>query len=600
MSQALGVSWRLGAEELTPPNVLIITARELKEGAYGYDFFDILAALRIKTGITVKSSSDVGAEDWLLIRGLPRDSSRNILVLIDGLPLNDALSESNEFEHIPLFDLIEKIIVYKPPIPVRFGGYTAAIEILTKGRPEEYKTEISGALGEYKSGFSSILTEGLYKIFFYRINLDYIRTDNLTGVRRTPPKNNIVYGDRSYWKIRSAAKLMYNFAAASQLSFYTQYVENDKFFSDEIFRGEKERRDRRLINFNLNYQWNPWKESNLLLSLFRADESYKLNLMMHPSVRDQDRYKQGIRLRWDFALPAKQRVSIGGDVTNLHTEEKLGTLLSLTDASFYSLYVEDQITPLENINLNLGLRLDNHSEAKLHWNPYISVVFKPFGSTFFFGIWGKSTRWPSLSEFDEKNPQIGLEGEELETFEFGVNQGIGKNIFAKLSVFRLELEKESKFFMDVTRYPPLMYQRNELDKVRSNGIEAEIDFSITENLRGFLDYTFNKVEKTPGGESIDYGGPQNLANIGMIYVKGRGNLNITARYGSKAKGVQRMMGSPTQLSDWLIIDLVTNLETTKNLDLFIRVSNLFDRQYETFDGRPMFGRTVIGGLSVEF
>lgn len=584
-------------EEL-PPNTLVITSQELESGVYGYDLFDVLAVLKIKTGITVKSSSDVGAEDWLLIRGLPRDSSRNVLVIVDGMPLNDAFSEANEFEHIPPVDLIEKIVVYKPPMPVRFGGYTAAIEIFTKGKPEENETEISGAVGGYKSGFLSLTSQGGYKNFYYRSSIDYLRTDNLTGVRRTPPNEQIVYGDRSYWKIRPAVKLMYDFSENSQVSLYAQYVESKKMFSDEIFRDEEEKRQRRLSNFILNYAWKLGEDSGFLFSVFRSDESYKLNLMMHPSVRDQKRYKQGVRLNLSFDLSARHRISFGGSFTDLYTQEKKGTSLSLTDANFFDLYLEDKISILDNANLILGLRVDDHSEEQTGWNPYISIVYGPFDTTSIFGIWGKSTRWPSLSEFDSRNPEIGLEGEAWETFELGMAQRIGKKIAAKVSFFHLELERESKFFMDFTHYPPSFYQRNEPDKLRSFGIEAEMNVFFTKDLKGYFSYTFNDVQRRPGGDPVDFGGPQNLANVGLVYARGKRSLSLMARYGSKTQGIQRMMGHPTELNDWLILDLAGKMQIIKNLSLFFRTSNVLDTSYETFDGRPMFGRTIVGGINV--
>jgi len=231
------------AQEIAPemtlsPNVVVITAHELEQGLYGYDLFDVLAALRAKTGITVKSSSDRGAEDWLLIRGLPRDSARNVLVLVDGRPLNDAFSEANEFEHLPPIGLIEKIVVYKPPMPPRFGGYSAAVEVLTKRRQEERETQLSGAFGELTSGFATFEAQGPIKGgLSYNLALDYFRTDNLTGERRTPPKQNEVYGDRSYWKVSPVVKLNYDYGPVHSLSFYAQYLTSEKFFSNEIFEG---------------------------------------------------------------------------------------------------------------------------------------------------------------------------------------------------------------------------------------------------------------------------------------------------------------------------------------------------------------------------
>ncbi len=598
------LSWTVMASEGTkddlPQNVVVITSDELRQGLYGYDLFDILSVLRTKTGIAVKSSSDVGAEDWVLIRGLPRDSSRNVLVLIDGMPLNDSFVEANEIEHIPPVELIEKIVVYKPPLPARFGGYTAVIEIFTRKSSEAHKTELSGGMGEYGSRIMSFSTESSYRALWYHLSLDYLETDNLTGVRRTPPKEDVVYGDRSYWKVRPAFKLVYGLSDSSELSLYMQYVKSEKFFSDEIFRGEKEFRERELLNFNLGYLWSPVEDSDLLLSLFRTEEVYRLNLKMHPTTREQNRYKQGIRLKYTLPAYGRHRLSVGGEYTNLYVEEELGSPLELNRVSFYGLYIEDHLGINERTSLTLGMRFDDHSEADSAWNPYVSVVYMPSGSTSLYGIWGRTTRWPGLNEFSNKNQELGLEGEGVESFELGVRQTIGEALSTQFAVFQVELEKESELFMDFSTFPLVVYQRNASDKIRSRGVEAEVNFEIAENLRGFLNYTYNEVKRKPDDTYVDYGPPTNLVNAGLLYSRGKGSLNGVVSYASGAKGVQRMGGKSTTLDEWVVVDIAGNLDVTNNLNLFTRVSNLFDQEYETFEGRPMFGRVLMGGISYKF
>ncbi|MBI4381983.1 MAG: TonB-dependent receptor [candidate division NC10 bacterium] len=595
------------AQEIAPEmmltsNVVVITADELEKGLYGYDLFDVLAALRVKTGITVKSSSDRGAEDWLLIRGLPRDSARNVLVLVDGRPLNDAFSEANEFEHLPHIGLIEKIIVYKPPMPPRFGGYTAAVEVLTKRRQEERETQLSGAFGELTSGFATLEAQGPIKGgLSYNVALDYLRTDNLTGERRTPPKQNEVYGDRSYWKVSPVVKLNYDVSPVHSLSFYSQYLTSRKFFSDEIFRGEREHRDRDLYTVNVNYFLRPSNSASLTFNAFRTGENDELNVKLHPDVRDQERAKTGMRGNMTLDLPLRQRVSFGGDFTWNHAVENLGMLLQKTDMSFGGLYVEDVITPFNGLSLHIGVRFDAHSEADSRWSPYGSVSFRPFKPTLLYATWGRSIRWPSLNEFNEKDPAGDLQAEDLKSFEAGLVQEIlPGRLSIKGAFFHLDLEKESRFFVDFTKMPPVAFYRNATDKVRSQGLEVEADFTLFKGLTGFVNYTYDEVERRPSGDPVDFGGPRNLVNVGLTYTHRKGFLTLLTRYGGEAEGVQAMMAPPTKLGEWFVVDLAGLFRVTKTIDFFLRASNLFDENHETFDGRPMFGRVVVGGMNVRF
>jgi outer membrane receptor for ferrienterochelin and colicin len=590
-----------GLGEELAGSTITITARELAEGLYEYDLFGVLAALRTKAGITVKSSSDVGAEDWLLVRGLPRDSARNLLVLVDGMPLNDAYSEANEFEHLPPIDLIDRIVVHRPPLPARLGGYSAVVEVITKGEPRRAWTEVSAAGGDYSSGSAAAVTEGHAAGFAWRGAVETLVTDNLTGQRRTPPYASVVYGDRSYRKIHAAAQGLFRAGDASRFRASAHFLDSEKFFSDTIFRGEQESRDRRLAHLNLGYLWQPGDRSRLSLSLFRADESYQLNLMMHPDVQDQDRVKQGLRLTWDRELPRKHRLSAGGEFTDLHVVERLGTPLALEGARFYALFVEDRFTPNDRWIVVVGMRRDGHAEASSHWSPSLSVAFAPAAANTLHVAWGRSVRWPSLSEISEADPANGLEAEEQEALELGFRQSFAKDrAAARLTIFRIDLDGESAFFLDMSAVPPVGYQRNEPDTVRSEGIEMETEVTFNSAWRGFFNYTYNRLERRPGDTPVSFSGPRHLANLGVTWTKRRWGLDLTARYGSEAEGVQRTMGAPTDLDPWLLLDVAGHYRLWTHLDLFARASNLLDEDHETFEGRPMFGRVVFGGVRALF
>lgn len=60
-----------------PFNTVVITSQELGSGVYGYDLFDILSVLKIKTGMTVKSSSK---ELYQTLFSIMPGSSERILV----------------------------------------------------------------------------------------------------------------------------------------------------------------------------------------------------------------------------------------------------------------------------------------------------------------------------------------------------------------------------------------------------------------------------------------------------------------------------------------------------------------------------------------
>lgn len=589
-------------ERSVPPNVIVITAEELEKGVYGADLFDLLAALRVHAGITVKTSSDVGAEDWLLIRGIPRDSGRTVLVIVDGMAVNDAFSEAGGMDHLPGLDVIEKIIVYKPPLPPRFGGYTAVVEVFTKSSVSKTAAVAASlAYGEYDTLMGSLSIEGTVGSASAIAGLDMLKTKNLTGERRTPPKEEITYGDRSFKDRSGFAKLIYSFSDKARLSFSAQLSDTNKKFADEKFAGNRQFRDIRFSAFNLCFDSQPWKDARFSCNLFRADEEYELNIKFHPDLRLQERYRQGARLDFVAALPLNQTVSIGGEFTDIEAVEKIRDPLSLTDAQRFGVFFEDTVRFGDFACITVGGRFDDHSETKPEWSPYGSVSIFPFEGTSLFGIASRGIRWPALDEFEMPDPHWGLNCERFTSYEVGlVQQIIAERVSLGVSWFRMDIKRESGFVLDMESMPPSAYYSNFDDTLRSQGVEAEIRFNLTEQLDGFVNYTYNEVKRRPSGEWVEYAGPAQLANAGLTFTTHNWNFHLAGRYRGKAKGVQLKFGPVTELDDWFVLDAAASYHITRNLSVFARVGNIFDEDYETFDGRPMFGRVAVGGVSLEF
>ena len=94
---------------------------------------EVLAAL---PGVQYTRQGGVGSFQTVSIRGV---SAKNIVVCMDGIPLNDASGGAVDFGSIDL-NQIEKIEVYKDRVPAKFGGrgIGGAINFITKGsKPAE-------------------------------------------------------------------------------------------------------------------------------------------------------------------------------------------------------------------------------------------------------------------------------------------------------------------------------------------------------------------------------------------------------------------------------------------------------------------------------
>ena len=99
----------------------------------GLSAAEVLASL---PGVQYTRQGGVGSFQTVSIRGV---SAKNIVVCIDGVPLNDASGGAVDLGTIDL-NQVEKIEVYKDRVPAKFGGrgIGGAINFVTKGsKPAE-------------------------------------------------------------------------------------------------------------------------------------------------------------------------------------------------------------------------------------------------------------------------------------------------------------------------------------------------------------------------------------------------------------------------------------------------------------------------------
>ncbi len=292
------------------PNVVVLTEDEIKK----YQNMGVFGALRLLTsqaGVTFLSSGDLGGEDWVTLRGFPAHESKNIQVLFDGVPMNKAQFEGMEWDDVPL-SLVERIEIYKAPVPAEFGGYASGVVNIVSKKPDKNLTDLQFRTGSYKTSEFSMQYEkksapGLL------FNIERISSDNLTNVQRTVPWDNIVYGDRSYEDIKPSLKAVFPLSGNEQVSVYTGYLKSDKLFS-----SLPEYKNRKYLSSILSYNKQFSSGDALRVNLFENKDEYAIYLLMHLDVFLADYYRQGGNLRYSKAIGANHFFAFGSAYEKKH------------------------------------------------------------------------------------------------------------------------------------------------------------------------------------------------------------------------------------------------------------------------------------------
>jgi hypothetical protein len=173
------------------PNAITLTREDFRN-IFTLDPFGLVRFIGFQPGFSFHATGDAGAESWVMVRGHGRDDSRIILVLVDGRPIN-MRTNTVDLEDV-IIGSIEKMIIHPGPLPGRFGGYHAVIEIETRRDFEGLDISFTAGSNNF-FGIAGAYAES-YEKAFWGIEVQLETTDAMSGqtftyqLPRVPPFPN--------------------------------------------------------------------------------------------------------------------------------------------------------------------------------------------------------------------------------------------------------------------------------------------------------------------------------------------------------------------------------------------------------------------------
>ncbi|MCP5468458.1 MAG: TonB-dependent receptor [Deltaproteobacteria bacterium] len=314
-------------------------------------------------------------EPEVSIRGLPKQYSSKILVLVDGVSVYSPFTSGVFWYSLPVtVDSIERIEIIRGPSSVLYGAnaFFGVINIITR-RSEDMKgveaKVYGGNLGYY--GASSTLLYPIGERAHFRFSGEYFQSkgygsdngegiddDAITGTLmadgflKVNEKSNLELG---VWYRRSKNELPTN-----------NILPAARVYSDNIYG-----RGRFTTNFNESNQFTISSFFNRRI-VRTPDQPGVLNANQTTEAE--------LRLEhlWDYHN--KNYLTVGGDYrynglsdTTL-IEPSFESEIPLHMASFY---LNDEFRPLENVILTGGARYDYDSFSKHNWSARFNVSYLP-------------------------------------------------------------------------------------------------------------------------------------------------------------------------------------------------------------------------------
>ncbi len=295
-----------------------------------------------------------------------------------------------------------------------------------------------------------------------------------------------------------------------------------------------------------------------------------------------------------------------------------------TDIYQHSMLLADSLSALieatpyikseyQNLKFKVGLRLNSEIQGKANIIAYpnIDIKYSVFNNylTFYIGIDGQTER-NSLDALSNYNPYFNL----LNYYAFkhvkknaygGIKAVIAKGLYVNLSGEYKNIENLALFTLDsnVTSRNLFNIIYDEADLVKVNG---EIMYNKGDNLKiilsgNFYNYTTAIEEKPWGYHDLDITLTSNYVFKDKIVLKGDvfyiGNQYI--KYPNLTNEPSMVVGG-NKLKNTVDFNLGLEYKYTKLLSAWVDFYNIASQKYYRFNNYPVYGFTVMGGLTYCF
>ena len=238
------------------------------------------------------------------------------------------------------------------------------------------------------------------------------------------------------------------------------------------------------------------------------------------------------------------------------------------------------------VTLSAGLRLDRHSAYGLEWIPQFGATWTPATGTTVKLSASKGFRMPNMRElYMYAVANEALLPEKAWSYDFTVGQHF---LDGRLNVEASAFYTKGSNIIEVNVVDGVRQNRN-VGAFANAGAEFAADWKVTEDLSFNGNYSFLHMEK------IYTGAPVHKAWLGGSWTPGRFGLTLGAM---GISGLYLTTGEHARTAQYVDLKARLSYRVTKGLELFVRGANLLNQAYETMDGFPEPGITVLGGLSL--
>lgn len=558
--------------------VSLISAEDIELRQYTF----AADALRDAPGVTTARNGAFGGVASVRIRGA---SSGQSLVVIDGIVVNDASAPQGgfNFANLDIAD-IARIEVLRGPQSLLYGADAigGVISITTKkagGGTGAYLE--GGARGTVRGGGTATLgNDDAYG----RLTVSGVSTD---GISRAAAGSE-ADGFRSIAGSFSGG-LALNDVWSTELivRFSDSHAEIDGFPSPTFSLADTDETE---------------DTQDYALAGRLLHDHDRFNGALTVSYNAIDRVNrdgdfetfagEGDRLSADYLgaleLSEHARIIAGAEA------ERTSVMVSGVDenAEAGAVFAMAEVKPFEGLTLSAGGRRDEFSNFEGATTARVAAAWTAPGGFVFRGSWGKGFRAPTLFElnFDQFGiiPNPGLRPERANGFDVGVEKRFDSGALAgtlRATFFHTRVKDQIDFDFAGSGY-------FNIDETRSRGVEVESDVELGDHVAMYLSYTYvDAIDKATGLQLLRQPKHSGSAVIAVTPVE-RLSISTSLIFNGEESDF------PAPNDSFFRADLRAAYAISETLEIYGRIENLTDTNYQDVSGYAEPGLSAFGGVRV--
>jgi len=526
--------------------------------------------LQRQPGIEIYNSGGQGKVSSLHIRGSESD---HVVVLVDGLRVNQVTSGLTAFENIPLSQ-IEKIEIVRGASSSLYGAGAigGVIQIFTKKGVSGFKPYAAIGYGRYDTKTAQAGIRAGNDSTNYAINISSLSTDGFSAYKT----NNPIFNDRDgYNNLSLSGSINHKFNQDNSIGInFIKSSGNNKYdnrYDDPNFIDRKNKMDTQVIGINFDNKITTDWRSDLKIgqSIYKYNDFNGAIWTPNNSRQNQISWLNNINL----SLGSLQLMY---DFNRETINKSLEYDKSERDNSGYMI---GYLLNKDNHNFQANYRFDDNSAYGKFNTGNIGYSYKLNNEWAAAGSIGTAFRAPNFMDLyypGYSNPN--LKPEE------------SKNIEASL-----------RYQKDIDKFSATVFQ-NKIDnfiQLDSNWIPQNTEKAkfegITFNGSTFIDHfqlfgnaTFQSVENDVTHEKLTRRAKR-YGSLGLNYYFDQWNIGTEINAsGSKTDACDPYEFScPIKISGYAFVNLVADYRVKNDMKLNLRINNLLNKEYAlAYDGQP--------------